>query len=418
VQDLSGQDSSSQSPYSTETDGTEAINIVSLHDLEQGFFYPLRTLDELEVIANDFYYITYAPPDYSPLPVILDSRIRKIEDILFIGGYLYIADSQSLGVHVLDSNFNLIDTINQIPEHRILQPYALAACEEGKLYVALNQHSENGRIGYHIAIFDHELSFEKVIRFTLPFPLNDDVTIFPGSLAVNPAGGFAFTLSWTPNADVAVIYFIDDDGTVTIGPGNVSLGHLLTHDNSLYFVNGAWNIGKGGYDIGISALFQMINGEVENREILPPISYIPFDEELLKEAEAVYIEFNGQQPPDEWYTDVRSASMQYAVRGFISILHLKENIAVICYSGVMHVFNPGLNYLYSRVLRDYDYIQNSTQNYRKSLSGDINTKHTYNLTACTDDEGNIYIAQRILYRHIGGADEELGIVKVNLANLP
>jgi hypothetical protein len=390
---------------------------VSLQDLEQGFFYPIRTSDELKAIAEELSFYTYTSVDYCLPPAKVDGRFDWIIDILWLNGYLLVVDWQS-GIHVLDSNLSIIDTINHIPGHRVFQVYAAATCEDGKLYAVINRHSETGRVGYSIAVFDQELNYEKAIEFILPIS-DRDVPVMPGSLAVNPDGGFALSLKDTPDADAAVIFFIDDNGTVIASSGNISLGHLLTHGDSLIFINRTFNVGMGleGVQFGLSALFQLQKGEVVKREVLPGMSHRFLDDELVRAMEEVYIEINGQQPSDEWYADVYAYT--FSAFTFTSLFHLRDNIAVIDSSGIMHMFDSGINYLYSRILRDQDYIIDYSQNYRKELANDINRKYTRILAACADDEGNIYIVQEIAYRHsINGADTEIGIQKINLADLP
>jgi hypothetical protein len=376
------------------------------------FIDPTYTFDELYSMAGE-YDLTNFIDKYEFSIVEPDGRFSQIRDVLWLNGHLYVVDQGEDigdgGLHVLDTHLNILKSVNYTPDDPVISPYALAADENGKVYVAMNMNIVSNDVVLFIAVFNDELDYERRIRFTIK---SNSISPQVESLAINPKGGFFLTLKANENGEEGRIYGVAEDGKVTVGIGNKSFGYLLNHSDNVYFVNSGFvtifDRGSGGYSSqpGLSTLYRLHNGAVVSHVTLPPAMYLPLSDEEIEEYAQVFKEVHGVAPTNEYMSDLRSeGELIRMMNGSGGLFRLGNDIAILTQNAnFMHVFSYDLTYLYSQRLDS-----GLAGNYRELFA---ENRLRTGIAACADDEGNIYIVQRIICLKSGTTG--YGIIKGTL----
>ena len=354
------------------------------------FFDPVMTPVELHEVETGFAYSSIQR-EYDIHPAEVNKRITAVMDMLWLNGRLLVAADNS-GILVFNADLQYERAIVQLPNTWDIYAYSLTSDADGKLYALINRTwLPRGTITFTIAVFGSDLEFERSIDVVLEGEQND---IFPGSLAINPDGGFYLVLgaASTTESD-GCIYYISDSGEVSKGPGNKSFGYLLAMTDSLYFANGSfpyeYDSESDSYfaPFGLSAVYKVQGGAAVGFTLLPQEFHIPMSEAETEAVRQIYIDTNGEDVPPDTMNQLKQQGWPCsALQGYADLFALEGEIAVLGEENVIHIFDEGLNYRYSFSFRDI------VKEYKDSVDN-WSSHPPIAVAACADGDGNIYVAQ-------------------------
>ena len=404
-----GADTPSPSDGGTDAHIVETIIIeTAIIEPEPGFFYPIRTQDELDNLGSQLLFTNFADK-YIHYPSVKIERLVELNDILWLNGNLIVADSKA--IYVLDNEFNILDRIDHTPVHQRISAFALTSGSDGRLHAVINKVSVKDGTEYSIITFDNNFSYENEIKFTLKNV--SGMFIKPKSIACNPNGGFVMTISGSFSGEgYGKLYMIAEDGSVTVGPGSESQGYLLGASDSIYFLNSDFPMVtfQDGFigDYGLSALFKLQDNNVTKRVIIPPVTYLPpGDAEVHEEILRLYEEIYGKPPTPEYSARIRKRGYIGGNNGCGGLFYMPDGIAVVVDIGFF-VFDEDLNYLYTQPIYD-----DAVKSFIDRHNGKV--VMSFPLAACADDSGNIYYAVRTMDMSISGG--YYGIKKISLKSV-
>ncbi len=241
------------------------------------------TLEELEELSQAFDFTNFTD-EYVFEMFTLDKKIEGAEGFCVIGEQLYLSDLLRERIHVLDKQFEIIDTIRDGSDAETwFAPRGLCEDKDGNL-VAITDVNSLTNIG-HILNYNNQYEVTKDVAFTLK-PKGD--YLMTNDVAVLDNGDIYFTVLSNSHV-VAKIYKVLSDDSVD-GVGMRLFGWLCPSvaRDELMFVNDSFGLDSDNHGIkGLPALFRFNSGKITGLTKLPPVTKSSLSSEEKKTMETM-----------------------------------------------------------------------------------------------------------------------------------